>query len=508
MIPLSRMEHICLLFLFTIFLVHADVEFPKDQRTDHHEFPPKVPRRKDKLIPVGHLRPFGFQKKPEGPVIEYKEALHPKKFWQDHVSKKLPCVYRGDMSDSPAMKKWTDEYMNENYGDLDVLVEVKKEDRTIRPKKMSLSTFLKGYLKEDWYIVSVLPDEMRGEVKASKSLHCGSFTKTIQETNLWMSSGETASLIHFDADHNLHCLLSGRKDFVMIDPMYSEELYMARYDPNTGSGYSKVDVDMINMFQHGEVAKAKWTWATLRPGDCIYIPAGHIHQVRSYGRSISATSLFTTYPEFDDSDCKDKTFSYTSMKEMNVMWTYKKGDKVIEIGYMNVDTLRQNLLVLLGDREHLRIEVFAPYFNHLKYDIDPEEGEQYGVTEEVKDIFYEFDIDEKDYLTKEEIENLTLEQLKEFARRVDLPTVPPEQPNYEYKEEEEEEIEDVKEEAEDKEGVTQVKEDEEEKQDEQVDEDKEKADTKAEDKEEEQEEAQEEPKVHGHGHDHHDHDEL
>lgn len=59
MIPLGRMEHICLLFLFTIFLVHADVEFPKDQRTDHHEFPPKVPRRKDKLIPVGHLRPFG-----------------------------------------------------------------------------------------------------------------------------------------------------------------------------------------------------------------------------------------------------------------------------------------------------------------------------------------------------------------------------------------------------------------------------------------------------------------
>lgn len=44
------------------------------------------------------------------------------------------------------------------------------------------------------------------------------------------------------------------------------------------------------------------------------------------------------------------------------------------------------MLVLLGDREHLRIEVFAPYYNHLKYDIDPEEGEQYGVTEEVKDV--------------------------------------------------------------------------------------------------------------------------
>lgn len=41
-----------------------------------------------------------------------------------------------------------------------------------------------------------------------------------------MSSGETASVIHYDADHNLHCLLAGRKDFVMIDPIYYEELYM------------------------------------------------------------------------------------------------------------------------------------------------------------------------------------------------------------------------------------------------------------------------------------------
>lgn len=53
---------------------------------------------------------------------------------------------------------------------------------------------------------------------------------------------------------------------------------------------------------------------------------------------------------------------------------------------MNLDTLRENLLVLLGDREHLRIEVFAPYFNHLKYDIDPEEAEQYGVSDEVKEV--------------------------------------------------------------------------------------------------------------------------
>ena len=40
-----------------------------------------------------------------------------------------------------------------------------------------------------------------------------------------MSSGGTRSVIHYDADHNLHCLVAGRKDFIMIEKKYYEDLY-------------------------------------------------------------------------------------------------------------------------------------------------------------------------------------------------------------------------------------------------------------------------------------------
>lgn len=40
-----------------------------------------------------------------------------------------------------------------------------------------------------------------------------------------MSSGGTRSVIHFDADHNLHCLVAGRKDFIMIERKYYKDLY-------------------------------------------------------------------------------------------------------------------------------------------------------------------------------------------------------------------------------------------------------------------------------------------
>ena len=35
---------------------------------------------------------------------------------------------------------------------------------------------------------------------------------------VWISSGGTSSLLHSHADHNLHCVLDGRKDFIVIHP--------------------------------------------------------------------------------------------------------------------------------------------------------------------------------------------------------------------------------------------------------------------------------------------------
>ena len=39
-----------------------------------------------------------------------------------------------------------------------------------------------------------------------------------------MSSGGTSSLLHSHADHNMHCVLAGRKDFILIHPKYKDKL--------------------------------------------------------------------------------------------------------------------------------------------------------------------------------------------------------------------------------------------------------------------------------------------
>jgi lysine-specific demethylase 8 len=48
----------------------------------------------------------------------------------------------------------------------------------------------------------------------------------MHETNFWMSNGGTRSVIHYDADENLHCIINGSKDFLMIENKFKEQLPM------------------------------------------------------------------------------------------------------------------------------------------------------------------------------------------------------------------------------------------------------------------------------------------
>ena len=125
------------------------------------QFP--VPVYEDSL--TGHNKPFGWQRRPEGPVKEYTKALPAKEYWQSHVKDHIPLVYRGIIKDSPAVSHWTDEYLSEKYGDLDVLVEHKIEDRTSTSGRMQIKDFLKFYKTDDLYVVSMFPKEMMHEVK-------------------------------------------------------------------------------------------------------------------------------------------------------------------------------------------------------------------------------------------------------------------------------------------------------------------------------------------------------
>lgn len=143
-------------------------------------FPPALPEEGDGKNPIGHKQPLGSQNAPVSPVKEYNKFLDPVTLWKNHVDPHKPLVYRGIIKDSAAVKHWaSDEYMIKHYGDLDVLVEHKREDRTSTSGRMMLADFFKNYKTDDLYVVTMFPSEMMHEVKVSSMLFKPSSTTFI-----------------------------------------------------------------------------------------------------------------------------------------------------------------------------------------------------------------------------------------------------------------------------------------------------------------------------------------
>lgn len=416
------------IFFLTMFQLCVNIRVAHSESLNNvPEFPPKR-LSGNQNFPTGHLQPFGYQRAPDGPVKEYKPVLRPEVFWQEYVNRSIPLILLQGIGDSPALSTWTDHYLEKNYGNLDVLVELKEENRSHSTRRMNMGDFLAHYKEDDIYVVTVLPDPMRREIQVPSCLLCGSFLDYIHETNFWMSSGGTRSVIHYDADHNLHCLVAGRKDFIMIEEKYYGDLYFFEKKPDSGSSFSGIDPNKIDLKKYPNVANVPWTYATLMPGDCIYIPAEYIHQVRSYNRTISATILFTSGPSplapFDPKGCEKETFDYTALSEVNVHWTYNKGDALIEMGFMNIEVLRHSILNTMRERnaENFTKDIFIEFWNqHQEETIENEEDnrEKYPGA-----IFDWLDTQGKGIITKDEVIHFSKETLKKLARLIDPPHGP------------------------------------------------------------------------------------
>lgn len=174
-------------------------------------------------LPRGHGEELGKHRDSEGHLEILHELPSPQKFWDQYASVQRPVIFRGAAKNFPAFHLWIDQYLKENYGDLEVKLEAKQEKDHVPVGERGLGrdtirSFLKTYQEKDSYTVSQLPDPLSTEVMVLPFLTCGTFSERILEANLWLSSGGTRSMLHKDADNAINCLLNGTKDWILIHP--------------------------------------------------------------------------------------------------------------------------------------------------------------------------------------------------------------------------------------------------------------------------------------------------
>ena len=120
----------------------------------------------------------------------------------------------------------TEQYGRDGSGASKVVVEKDKKEsrRSGNSVRMTLKKFVKGYNRSDWYAIGRAPGHMLDDLQVMPFLSCGGFANGLKTAVMWMSSGGTNSVLHFDGSDNLNCLLSGNKRLSLYHPKWRSKI--------------------------------------------------------------------------------------------------------------------------------------------------------------------------------------------------------------------------------------------------------------------------------------------
>lgn len=221
-----------------------------------HEAPPGSPK--------GHLKPLGhpdFLDSWNGEVDVFTEPPSPEKFWKEYVKTRRPFIVKGAGLTSPAIN-WTDKYIMDTFGDEVAKVEWRNEDRltdycgmNIKGQKIHCPkdtipyvesrTSIRNFIRQStanpsWakYIISQMPDGMGKEWFVPAFFNCGRrqegshvkgkpWMTQMYENNFWYLRTPPdkigTSTLHYDMNHQIMCVFSGKKEWIMWDLQTEKE---------------------------------------------------------------------------------------------------------------------------------------------------------------------------------------------------------------------------------------------------------------------------------------------
>eukprot|EP00112_Aurelia_sp_Birch-Aquarium-sp1_P010306 Seg2206.2 transcript_id=Seg2206.2/GoldUCD/mRNA.D3Y31 product="JmjC domain-containing protein 7" protein_id=Seg2206.2/GoldUCD/D3Y31 len=308
-----------------------------------------------------HMKPFGAHMDP-APVDEFKDGEMPsaQDFWSNYVKKRKPVVFRGAAKNSPAMEKWTDEYLAEKFGDFEVRLEARKEKQGYIPigdkgvGRDTIKNFVETYHKANKYIVSELPKAMHDDIMVLPGLSCGEMSDRIVEVDWWMNGGKASSIIHKDAFNQINCLMNGTKEWKLIEYKYEKRIYKAWEPEREVGGYSRVNPEKVDLIKYPKVATVPWMFTIMNAGDCLYLPGSMYHQVKSNGTNNFAVSLL--FSRFDDrkhlnfTGCpEDAAPNSVSLGTLDVDWQYP-GTGTMTMGAQDLETIREHMTLFLNKK--------------------------------------------------------------------------------------------------------------------------------------------------------------
>ncbi|EDO48553.1 predicted protein [Nematostella vectensis] len=368
---------------------------------------------------TGHMGKFGTQRPPELDTPELYDVPHPREFWEEYVKPRRPVLFRGAAKHSRAFHHWTEDYLASEYGDLVVRLEGRHEDGQRLPAggegilgRDTMGHFIRNYQTMDAYVISQIPQPMEKDVSFPPCLRCGSFLDSVQEVHLFMSAGGGKTMIHRDPYSTIHCVFNGTKDWWLLGQNQTHLVYESEESSKELGGFSIVDVNAVDLEKFPSISDVKYSRITMNKGDCIFVPGGIWHHVRSNGYMNTAVSIwFSRLYEFSDMGCDKADIKFTPMDKVPVLWRFS-GHGVIPHGHMDLHFIRKLFLTSADSEGKIILHPFVEHFfsttAKTKKDILDKDLKERG-----RKLMQYLDPDNKGYILKEEIEAFSIEKMKE-----------------------------------------------------------------------------------------------
>lgn len=239
----------------------------------------------------------------------------PEEFYNEYWSKQRPVIINGIASKWPAAALWTPEYFKEKYANAAVRYERGKSDEVVKDPvrflqndQVFVNTTLKEYIDliegprepgrtnylAEFAIFDVIPDLLKDIDLLSKYMVMPSWYPQKLKKYLtlkprfWLGPKDSLSSCHFDMPHNIFVQLYGTKQWTLISPDQSKNLYFPCDDlVSEFLHWSPVDIEEPDLNRFPLFKNVKPIQFTVKPGQMLFVPSSWWHHVRSLDTSIS-----------------------------------------------------------------------------------------------------------------------------------------------------------------------------------------------------------------------------
>ncbi|XP_065195925.1 bifunctional peptidase and (3S)-lysyl hydroxylase Jmjd7-like [Sycon ciliatum] len=242
-------------------------------------------------------------------------------FYREHVSRGVPCIWRGAVAHWPAVSKWSNDYLRETVGSKEVSVAITpngyadavREDlnRFVMPhdQLMPVSQLLDVIeRKEDFPGICYLQRqnsnfmedfaELWKDTDLDIAWASKAFGAQPDAVNLWIGDERAVTSMHKDHYENLYCVVRGEKHFILLPPtdrplIPHMKYASARYQLDLASREfsvvdekdhgvipwipldpQKPDLNRWPQYRHAHPLRC-----TLKAGDMLFLPSMWYHHV-------------------------------------------------------------------------------------------------------------------------------------------------------------------------------------------------------------------------------------